>query len=62
MTGPDQRTRLQTTLRGPATTWQGLRRANLIAVKRVTTGLGIALQRTKNLRAKRQLQRSAGHA
>jgi len=25
----------------------------LIAVKRVTTGLGIALQRTKNLRAKR---------
>jgi hypothetical protein len=34
----------------------------LIAVKRVTTGLGIALQRTKNLRAERQLQGRAGHA
>ncbi|MCP2072111.1 UNVERIFIED_ORG: hypothetical protein J2Y77_001547 [Pseudomonas lini] len=62
MTEPDQRARLPATLRGPATTWQGLRRANLIAVKRLTTGLGIALQRTKNLRAERQLQGSAGHA
>ncbi|MEV4700796.1 MULTISPECIES: hypothetical protein [Pseudomonas] len=62
MARPDQTTRLQATLRCPATTWQGLRPANLIAVKRLTTGLGIALHRTKNLRAERQLQRSAGHA
>jgi hypothetical protein len=34
----------------------------LIAVKRPTTSLGIALHRTKNLRAERQLLRSAGHA